>query len=248
MRKTLTAFPLKVIAIAAMFINHVANSGLIGYDDSPTFYLIALVVGKLTFPIMAWLLVEGYKHTSNVRRYALRLALFWILSIVPFWLAFYYPATFSAAELVNNVMFTLLAGLLLLIVTDGTQSSGMRVVMVMAFSMVTLYSDWAVIGVLMIYGFYRIEGTYKKVILPLAYTLAFLVFLLGTAAAAYAELGMDTELVIADLIGSFGLILPLPLLLRYNGERGYSPAWVKWGFYIFYPAHLLVLGLLVMVR
>ena len=76
-----TAFPLKVLAIAGMTCNHACY---IYWDYLPPGILCALfALGGLTFPIMAFLLVEGYRHTSSVRRYGRRLLAFALVAQVP---------------------------------------------------------------------------------------------------------------------------------------------------------------------
>lgn len=66
-------------------------------------------LGGLTFPIMAYLLCEGYQHTSSVRRYAERLAVFAVVSQIP------YSLLFGAT---GNVLITLLIGLGMLWLVD----------------------------------------------------------------------------------------------------------------------------------
>lgn len=250
--KGMTAFPLKMIAIAAMLINHI-GCFLIGRSNMPL-YIFSLVVGKLTFPIMAYLLVEGYQYTRSKRKYAMRLGAFWLLSIVPFWMLFS-NQPFSAVQLVNNVMFTLLMGFLLIWLSDNTNSRVVRVIEVIAFALATVASDWMVVGVLMIYGFHRIKKRNTKVVVPIVVVAMLpLVLLMGISAwglyqTANPNILGNNNLIMAKYaliegLGFLGMLLPVPLLLAYNGQRGYSPKWLKWGFYAFYPAHLLVLGLI----
>lgn len=44
-----------------------------------------------------------------------------------------------------------------------------------------------------------------------------------------------------EVLANLGILLVIPILKAYNGERGYNPIWVKWGFYAFYPIHLTLL-------
>lgn len=243
MNKSLNAFHLKVIAIIAMLINHIGH-GFSMQEAYYGFYAFSLFIGNLTFPIMAYLLVEGYRYTRDVKRYALRLALFWILSIVPFWMCFYYPTPFTAMQLVNNIMFTLLMGLLLLIVTDRVDSAVLRGVLVLLFTCMTVLSDWPIIGVLMIYGFHRIKEPRRKCYVPVLYTFLFSLTLVGLMLFSANATDIEMGAILMQGVAFLGLILVIPLLLSYNGQRGYCPPWVKWGFYIFYPTHLLILGFL----
>ncbi len=102
-----TAFVLKVAAIVGMTCNHVAN---VFGSELPGGAMVALYsLDGLTFPIMAYLLCEGYRHTSSVRRYAERLAVFAVVSQIP------YSLLFGAT---GNVLITLLIGLGMLWLVD----------------------------------------------------------------------------------------------------------------------------------
>ena len=91
---------LKVVAIMGMTCNHAAYvfAGHLPFVGE----CVLFAVGGVTFPVMAYLLVEGYRHTSNVKRYALRLAVFAAVSQIPY-------ALYLALN--ANVLFTLLIGL-----------------------------------------------------------------------------------------------------------------------------------------
>ena len=104
---SVTAFALKVAAIVGMTCNHIAN---VFGSELPGGAMVALYsLGGLTFPIMAYLLCEGYQHTSSVRRYAERLAVFAVVSQIP------YSLLFGAT---GNVLITLLIGLGMLWLVD----------------------------------------------------------------------------------------------------------------------------------
>lgn len=114
-----------------------------------------------------------------------------------------------------------------------------RYLLVFFFSSITMASDWPLIGVLQIFGFYKWKNTRMNVWLPILYTTFFLTLLL---IIMYVS---DTKAFpLYQAFTGLGMLLVIPLLFAYNGNRGYSPNWVKWGFYIFYPMHLLVLALI----
>lgn len=117
MENKLNSFHLKVIAIIAMLINHI-GSGFRLFEYSESLFFFTEFIGKLTFPIMAFLLVEGFHYTKNVRKYAFRLTFFWIISIYPFHILHYPNSPFDLIELVNNIFFTLLMGLILLVLYE----------------------------------------------------------------------------------------------------------------------------------
>ncbi|GGC94260.1 TraX family protein [Enterococcus wangshanyuanii] len=238
MEKKLTSFHLKMIAIIAMLLNHI-GSGFQLYQYSTGLFFFTELIGKLTFPIMAYLLVEGFHYSRNLKKYALRLAVFWLLSIYPFHLLFYPGHPFDPSELVNNIFFTLLMGLLLIMVYDKTKNLYLHVLLVIAFSFATVMSDWNLIGVLIIFGFYRVKNDRLKKIIPPVYATLFL-FLLLLVARTMAP----NSVPLYELASTLGILGVIPLLMNYNGQRGYSPTWVKWGFYLFYPLHMIILVLL----
>lgn len=238
MRKSIDGFRLKIIAIIAMLLNHI-GTGFHLYQQSGLLYFFTEFIGKLTFPIMAFLLVEGFYLTHDRKKYAGRLALFWLLSIYPFHLLFRENRLFSPIEFVNNIFFTLLMGLFLLILYEKTQSFFLRNLLIAFFSLITIASDWSLIGVLLIFGFYKWRNEKRLLWLPVVYTTMFMTMLL-----AMMYFTVPDALPIYQVFTGLGILIVLPLLYAYNGERGYSPQWVKWGFYLFYPGHLLVLTLI----
>ena len=114
--KILDGSALKLIAMLTMAIDHFA-SAIVRYADVPLFtalghtidlYPTLRIIGRLSFPIYAFLLVEGFLHTSNTKKYARDLLIFALISELPWNLEHTGTLLFSS----QNVMFTLLLGLL----------------------------------------------------------------------------------------------------------------------------------------
>ncbi|MCD8151696.1 MAG: conjugal transfer protein TraX [Clostridiales bacterium] len=228
----LNGFLLKMIAVSSMLIDH------IGAVLSP-YQMGFRYIGRIAFPIYVFLIVEGFYHTHDIRKYELRLLLFAAISEIPFDLAF----NGSVLEFTSqNVFFTLFLGLLMLDLIrraeQSIQSTGMRIVLeiviLFAFIMIAnfLQTDYSGGGVLLIFWFYcfRNRPVFKYV---------------GLALIACVFFG---------LIECWCLIAVIPMLL-YNGERGFrrtgglysgrsrgaAATLVKYLFYLFYPVHLLIL-------
>ncbi len=227
-KKGITGSTLKLIAITTMLIDHVgavilermiADNGMLLYR----LYLLMRFIGRIAFPIFCFLLVEGFVHTSNRKKYALRLLGFAILSEIPFDLAI-------RGTLINfdnqNVFFTLLIGLLVMCGLEAARNKfaqaeqrtlyGAYVAAViagcaLAYVLKTDYSWYGVLAIVIMY-YYKDEKSKSM--------------LYGTII-----------LIIQSVLEAFALI-NIIFIRKYNGERGLS---LKYVFYLFYPAHLLVL-------
>lgn len=221
-----SSFTLKVVAIVGMTFNHFCY---IFFPYLPTEVLCVLFgFGGLTFPIMAFLLVEGYHHTSNIKRYASRLLVFALVSQVPYGL-FLAPTTL-------NVLFTLLIGLGILYLYDTMESRTGFWLVAASLTAISALCDWGILGPLMILMMRVIPDRRQRVILPL------LLPILGDGLPALSNYlaAFDLELLPPVLYPLLGCTATIPLLLAYNGSRGRP---MKWLFYAYYPAHILVLGL-----
>ncbi|MGO2315384.1 MAG: TraX family protein [Pseudolactococcus laudensis] len=85
---SIDAYTLKIIAIIAMTLDHIG--GTFENHLSPTARVLLMTPGGLTFPIMAFLLVEGYQHTRSVQKYGQRLLIFAFVALIPYMLALSY--------------------------------------------------------------------------------------------------------------------------------------------------------------
>ena len=141
----LSSFALKAVAIVGMTANH---AGYLFADQLPLWASCVLIgLGGLTFPTMAFLLVEGYRRTSNVKRYAFRLGVFALVSQLPYGL-------FLADN--GNVLFTLLIGLGVLYADEHMRNRGAFWAIAAAGALVSLTCDWGFIGVVVIVLFKKL--------------------------------------------------------------------------------------------
>lgn len=224
-----TSFTLKIIAIVAMTMNHAAN---IFYDTLPFPALCLLYgAGGLTFPIMAFLLVVGYRHTSNVKKYALRLGLFALIAQVPFSL-FLSPT--------GSVLVTLLIGLGVLYADDHLNNRRVFWTLFALGALVSLMCDWGFIGIIMIYLFKTLRGQRGELLIPVGIAVVSLGLpLLGSLVTQVIADG-DWSYLPQVLYPVVGCGLVIPLLSCYRGARGVP---LKWFFYAYYPTHIAVLGI-----
>ena len=228
------SFGLKVIAIIAMTANHFAH---VFHGHLPSIvYTICIGVGGMTFPIMAFQIAEGYKYTRDVKKYALRLAVFTIASFLPFYLVL-------GEQL--NVIATLLLGLLVIWADDASQgNSNKRLAFYLFFIaaiVATHWCDWSYVGVPMIYLYHRGQGKKWQVVAP-----ATLVWMMGATFVLDFITRGSYAYYLPYYLPSFlyffvGVSATIPLLLAYRGKQGRK---MKYFFYIYYPLHIVALGLL----
>jgi len=172
-------------------------------------------IGRLAMPVLCFFIGEGLRHTRSPRRYLLRLTGFALLSELPFDLAFYGGIEWGH----QNVYFTLALGLLALWAIQSRGMEGWLLALTAALAAELLGCDYGMYGVLLILLLDRFHRARSEQL----------------AAAALLNLAF------------FGLqaqtlsLIALPLLWLYNGKRGRDDRRL---FYLYYPAHLCVLGIL----
>ena len=236
-----SAFALKCLALAAMVIDHTALAlEPVLYPAAPAVYLLMRMIGRLAMPIFCFFIAEGYYHTRKVTAYAARLLLFAVVSEAPFdlfgqgqWLEF------SS----QNVFFTLFLGLLAIHTFDLLLYQGRKVSAFLALAACTalahfIASDYAGFGVLYVFAFYLSRGDTR--LRPLLFGTAALALAGYYAMPCLLQEGFSFEAGGLLLVNASALLALWPLS-RYNGEQGRVTPVLKWGFYAFYPAHLLLL-------
>lgn len=266
--KRITGYHLKMIALITMLIDHIGavliwrvyvasyritasmqlSDGLgdkivvwvaENQDLVYTIYEWTRYIGRMAFPIYCFLLVEGFLHTRNVAKYAGRLAVFALISEVPFDLAI--EGTWWSMEH-SNVFFTLVLGLLAIWMLSYVEK----------FYEFWQEKQWEPIlgrililsaGLIVIVGF----GAFTEMVLCSDYGLGGIVaivvlyLLRSQRMIAFAGAVMVLTIITGD-IEILAMLMLYPIM-KYDGTRGKS---LKYIFYVFYPAHLLVLALMCM--
>ena len=240
-KKGLSASTLKTIAIIAMAIDH---TSVAFFSDFSTIGMVMRFIGRITGPVMFYMIAEGYFHTRDVNKYTLRLALFAAVSYLPF-------IYFESGSLPNsqnflklNVFYTLCLGLLALRAWCEIKQPVLRIVVVAGLMAASSIGDWGVVGVAIILVFGIFRGDFKKQAIGYALIVGANLIQPATLLLWAADTGvLDTYLPSILQYGFIicGMFIPLILLRFYNGEKGNG---YKWLFYIFYPAHLVLLGFL----
>lgn len=213
---SLSGSSLKVIAIVSMTIDHLGLY-MLGGDDpasaSVTYHLMRMV-GRLAFPIFAFLLVEGYVHTRDIRRYMMNLLVAAIISDIPWMLLGGYDS--------HNVMFTLLLGLMAVSFIDRFWRNKLLTLTTIGLMGVLaewLQTDYSWRGIFLICILFMFRD---KPLLAFMFGLPFLMVygLAGTAA---------------------GLMMPLLYSGQRGFATDWVS---KYFFYAFYPLHLMIIWLL----
>ena len=234
MTKSLNSNHLKMIAIIAMTLDHIAD--LIS-PVVQNVYLVSIlhIIGRLTAPIMFFFICEGFYYTKNLKKYITRLFVFAFVSHFAYCFAFginYLP--FATGNLFNqtSIMWSLAFAVVALYVTNKTElEKWKQVLIVILICVVTFSADWSCIAVMAILSMYSNRGNLKKQFMSMYFWI--------TVYAVVSFLFVDRTYGIITLATA----LVYPLLKKYSGERG-NAKWLKWFFYAYYPLHLFVIGVL----
>lgn len=238
----LSANQLKCVAMAAMLIDHAAylaapNRGLL--------YAVLHFIGSITAPILFYFVAVGYHHTRNADKYTARLALFALISYVPF--IYYFEAQLPNADnfLNFNVIYTILLGFLALRIKNEVRHPFLKIVLMAAVFLLSAFGDWGYQGVLMILVFDHFYGDYGSQ--RFAYLILLLTQLLPMVLNPVFSIrygNVPDFSIYWFAIAQSGGFIPIFLLRYYNGQLGGGGRIAKWGFYMFYPIHLLLLSLI----
>lgn len=238
-KKGISGSTLKIIAIITMVIDHIGaivienmlvERGLLEITTDQAFvtfldansllyYMntVFRIIGRMSFPIFCFLIVQGFLHTHDLKKYLGRMFIFALISEIPFDLAFFGIPFYWGYQ---NIFFTLFFGILAI---SGIQIAekkkewnkitrllfGLLSIGLCMGAVIVLKTDYDILGILIISIMYLFRN--KKML--------------------SASLGC----LVLETIPAFVSLIPIYF---YNGEKGRS---VKWLFYLFYPVHILLL-------
>ena len=215
----LSGSALKIIAVVSMVIDHCAYYLM---DGNTMAYDVMRCFGRIAFPVFAFLVAEGFAHTRNRMRYFISLLLFAAVSEVPWYLL-------NGADGTHNVMFTLALGVLALATFERLREHRILCcffILLTAWLATWLGTDYEWRGVLLIvvsYLFGIIRSMNTPIILRRMMQLLFVFPLMMH-------------------YGIIGALLACAVIFLYDGTRGFIHGNVaKYGFYAFYPVHLITI-------
>ncbi len=213
----MSIFSLKIIACVTMVLDHIK------YAIPETTCFVTQYLGRIAFPLFAFLVGEGYCHTSNLKKYSKRLILFALISQIPFMLF----RTLVGEWRMLNILFTLLLGLGSIAVWDKFGKKSIPIIALLVFLGKILRVDYGWYGVLSVFVLYLFRQ--RKI----GRVIAFLVL---NTIYYYPRLSSNMSL---SLVISYSCTtIPVIFLLFYNGKLGRK---TKYLYYLFYPIHMIIL-------
>jgi len=241
----ISSFVLHVSAMAFMLCDHLWGTFLMHHEWLG-------YIGRLAFPIFAFMLVEGFFMTGDRKKYALRMFVFAVISEIPFNLMMS-RRIFDPIH--QNVLWTFLISLAMMSLFEKIRQSKRAWLKILLYPAVAMlfyiigmitFVDYHGSGIIMVALFYFTRTTSQT-----HFAKKLLAMVIQLIAMYWINAEMLAGLVItADIFGlSFEMhkqslaLLSLPLIWLYNGEHGPYNKCIRYIYYLFYPVHILILGL-----
>ena len=222
----MNSFALHILAMLLMLCDHLQLTLL---PELP----ILRCVGRLAFPLFAFMAVEGYLRTRSLKNYLLRLLMLAVISEIPFDLlvsgSVFYPVH-------QNVIWTIVLGLCCIWafenIAAGRKMMPSAVVIIASLGAAIIANvDYSSAGVLTLLAFYAFRGSTVRCRLLQLLSLGFInLVLLGGVELTFPYQALA--------------VLSLPIIWLYDGSQGPHNGFIKAANYLFYPAHMLILALL----
>ncbi len=234
--KCLNSTHLKIIAMVTMFMDHAAKTIFINQEW-------LMYVGRLAFPIFAFQIAEGYNHTKDFKAYLKRMFKYALIAEIPYNVMAGGPINPSG----QNVLFTFCIALIVIRVIDlgwqrhwaigvGAAVVATYVGYILAFILMTDYMGF---GVLMVVVFWLCGRIKYGWIFEIAAIIYINVEMIRGLSFVWTINGNEVWIPMQ----TFAVFALIPIFM-YNGKKGQGGAKFQRAVYIFYPAHMLILGLL----
>ena len=215
----MSIFVIKIIACVTMVLDHVK------YAIPATENFITIYLGRIAFPLFAFLITEGYIHTSNLKKYCQRLFIFGLISQIPFMLF----RTLVGEWIMLNIIFTLLLGLFAITVYDKIKNKFVSIpfCLIIIWLGEFLKVDYGWFGVATVLLMYILKN--KKQYLPFCFAILLILFFY-----------LDKILILNKVYITYFVcyMIPIVFILLYNGKQGRK---IKYFYYAFYPLHMIIL-------
>jgi len=232
-KKFLPQEALKLIACVTMFIDHFGHAIV---PSLPVPYMVDLyyacrIIGRIAFPIYCFLLVEGMRHTRNPYKYILRLAIGILLAELPFDILFEGGVSWAS----QSVMVTLTLGAIMLLCMKKTEKDWLKLLIAVLFAILAelAKSDYGGWGIAMIAVFALFDRLPVQII-----GLLLVNYLMDSLPVPFLGITLPIQL--------YAVVAMIPIAL-YSGKKLTQSKALQWGFYLFYPVHLLVLWMILLL-
>ena len=233
-----TSMLLHIMAMLFMLCDHLWGTIVPGND-----WLTC--IGRISFPIFAFMLVEGYFHTKNLKKYVFRLFIFAVISEIPFNLAMgsslFYPIH-------QNVLWSFLISIGLIHWNEKVKEKQIWKRILVGIATVSIgyvvglitFVDFYNAGILMVLVFYFFKKKQWWCYLGQLVCLWYINFEMLGGLSYEVNIFGETHFIARQ---GFALLALIPIWL-YRGKQGYHSKALQYAYYAFYPLHLLILGIL----
>jgi hypothetical protein len=221
----MNTFQIKIFAMIFMVVDHV------GAVLFPQIFFLRLI-GRLSFPLFAWLAANGSVHTTNIKRYLVRLFGFAVISQVPF---YFFHRLIDPTTWATNIFFTLGIGVGVIAVLKTNRRATVQILAICGGALLAqlLHTDYGAFGVLFIIVCYLYYRSMPK----MAVTLVALIccsYIIPSVLQIVQTHAVENPLKLFEPIG----LASFAFVAYYNGQQGKK---MKYSFYMFYPLHLILL-------
>ena len=236
-----TSFSLHIMAMVFMLCDHLWGTSIVNHE-------FFTWIGRLTFPLYAFMIVEGYFHTSDLKKYVKRLFIFAVISEIPFNLmmgsSLFYPIH-------QNVLWSFLISIGLIYWNENIKTkqlwktifAGIATICIAYLGGILTFVDYNNAGIFMVLIFYFFRGNrwwdYLGQLLGMWYVNCEMLGGYGYEINLFGDIHFIPR-------QSIALLALIPIWM-YKGKQGYHSKKLQYLYYIFYPLHLLILGFIKMI-
>ena len=219
---------LKILGMVTMVILNLTMFGLV---KQPIWQYLCGILGTSSISIYAFLITEGYRRTSNLNRYVVRVLIFALLSAVPYHaimkLIYGDKATVTGYFSAGLSAFMCLCAIATF---DKIKEKRMKYAFAIMICVLTYFFDfyWAPFAFILVFIIHLFREDFRK----MAYYITALFGAFFIVGLVFKFMNYESQSELDMMIYQVGCILPLPLLARYNGQEGVKLKWIVYVFYI----------------
>lgn len=219
----MSIFFIKIIAYISMFLDHIK------YAIPQTENFLTVYLGRIAFPLFAFMITEGYLHTKDLKKYYKRLIIFAFISQIPYML---FRSIYSDELFKLNIFFTLILGLLTITIYDKCKNKLISIIGCICICIIGTFLnvDYRWYGICLIFVLYLFKKNDVMLISSfMTVNTVYMMSLLDWEFQYFTNLHC--------LLLFAGMSIPLIFILMYNGKLGKKTNHI---FYLIYPIHLLI--------